>query len=110
MSAFIQVLYIDSEHEARATNIRLAHWNDAATQRSFEAARKWAVPVQQAKYVFDLHNRAGELVDSVSVDDEGFRAITGKEPLSETEYLRIDFAHRKHMRQQLRAMERGAPL
>src|SRR5687767_7454562 len=50
------------------------------TQTGFEKARKVECPKDDACFLADLHNEAGDLMDTVFLNEDGFRALLGEEP------------------------------
>jgi hypothetical protein len=90
MRSFMELIYIDSEEDARQTNMQAQGATDAETWRLFNSYRKHSVDIKQASFLLDYHNRKGDLADTIAIDDVGFTAITGKQPKSDAEYRNID--------------------
>ncbi len=90
MNSFMDLIYIDSEDQARHTGLRRALGSDAATWAEFRQLRRYAVDIKTACFLLDYHNRKGDLCDTIPIDRAGFKAITGQHPGSEAHYRRID--------------------
>lgn len=89
-SSFVEIIYIDSEDNARQTNLRTACNTNAATHAAFRSFRRHAVDIKQARFLLDYHNARGDLSDTIAIDDTGFRAVTGQEPKTDAEYVKLD--------------------
>lgn len=90
MPSFMELIYIDSEDLARQTNLRLALDTDGATWAKFRSLRWYGVDIKAARFLIDYHKANGDTAHTIGIDSDGFRAITGLEPLSDAEYRRID--------------------
>jgi hypothetical protein len=88
--SFIEIIYIDGAHQACQTGLVRSLDTDAETWAEFQSFRQHAVDIKQARFLLDYHNRKGDLGSTIAIDAGGFKAITGKEPKSETEYRKID--------------------
>jgi|SRR6185312_4485530 len=89
MKSYIEIIYIDDEDNGRHTNLELELSTNAETWAAFNGFRKFAVPSGQSKFVLDYHTDRG-LVDTIPIDRGGFIAITGRQPKSDAEYVKID--------------------
>lgn len=90
MSSFMELIYIDIEDQARQTGLRRALDSNAATWAEFRSYRKHSVDIKQARFLLDYHNAKGDLCDTIAIDRDGFKAITGQSPLDDRAYCRID--------------------
>lgn len=93
MSAYMEMIYIDSEHHARKTGIGAEFDTDRLTRLAFESIRRLAVPIETAMFIVDYYEAEGGLTDTIGVTAEGFREITGRDPLDEEDYVRGDAAY-----------------
>ena len=88
--SYMELIFIDSEDQARKTNLALSLPTSAQTWAAFLGYRKFGVDIKQATFLLDYHKGNGDLSDTIAIDDEGFRAITGQEPMPEEAYIQID--------------------
>jgi hypothetical protein len=106
MSAYMEMIFIDSEHQARKTGIGAEFDTDRLTKLAFDSIRHLAVPIETAAFIVDYYDPDGDLADSIAVSREGFREITNQEPLSEQEYLQTDVAYWAKARARMRHARR----
>lgn len=90
MQSFIELIYIDNDEQACHTNLRTAAASNAATLAAFREYKRYGVDIKVAKFLVDYHNAKGDLSDTIAIDADGFRAITGINPLTDEEYRQID--------------------
>lgn len=90
MSAYMEMIYIDSKNQARKTRVGAEFDTDHLTFVAFQSTKRLAVPMETAQFILDYYDPNGDLVDSVPLSAAGFRFITKTEPLTEADYLRID--------------------
>src|SRR5687768_15589524 len=90
MSSYMEMIYIDSEHQARQTGVRAAMESNEETWRAFRSAKRLEVPIDNAAFLLDYHNRRGDLADTICLSAEGFKQITGEPVLTDDEYREID--------------------
>lgn len=90
MSSYMQMIYIDSDGDARQTGVGAAMETNAATRKAFNALRPLAAPFDQAAFLCDYHDRNGDLVDTIAIRRDDFTRITGEPVKSDAEYRRID--------------------
>lgn len=88
--AFMEMIYIDSDENARHTNVRAAMSTDAQTLAAFKQCRRLEVPAASAQFLLDYHDAEGDLVDTIFLDGAGFTAISGERVLTDAEYRAID--------------------
>jgi len=86
----MEMIYIDSDGDARKTNVGAAMESNAATWKAFNMARRFDVGCKKAQFILDYYNRKGDLADTIGLDAAGFVAISGEHPKSEAEYRQID--------------------
>jgi hypothetical protein len=89
-SAYMQMIYIDADGNARHTGVGAAMNSDADTRRAFEALRRLSVDFDEAAFLLDLHEANGDLVDTLAIRKKDFPAITGEAVKSDVDYRRID--------------------
>lgn len=90
MQSYLEFIYIDSDGQACQTNLRTAGATNASTWAAFLSYRRYGVDITVARFLLDYHNAKGDLSDTIAVDADGFRAITGYEPKSDEAYRKID--------------------
>lgn len=88
--SYMELIYIDIEGDARQTGLRRALDTDAATWAEFRSYRRHSVDIKQARFLLDYHNRKGDLGDTIAIDRDGFKAITGHAPKGDADYRKID--------------------
>lgn len=89
-TSFMEMIYIDDSGDARKTDMERACETAADTWAEFNSYRRFSVDIKQAKFLLDYHNRKGDLADTIALDVGGFAAITGRRPLSDAAYRKID--------------------
>ncbi len=90
MQSFMEMIYIDSEDNARHTNIGRSAESNAATWAEFNSYRHLDVGPEKARFLLDYHNSKGDLADTIRLDVSGFITITGERPKSDDVYCAID--------------------
>ena len=88
--SFMELIYIDNDGDARQTGLRRSAGTNAATLAEFRRWRPFGVDINDARFLLDYHNAKGDLSDTIAVDVDGFRAITGLEPGDDEHYRMID--------------------
>lgn len=88
--SFMELIYIDSDDQACQTGLRRSASTNAQTSAEFRRWKFLAVDIKQARFLLDYHNAKGDLSDTIAIDEEGFRAITGQAPKTDAEYRKID--------------------
>jgi hypothetical protein len=102
-AAYMQMIYIDTDGDARHTNVGVAMNSNSETRHAFEALRPLSVDFAMADFLLDLHDANGDLVDTLAIRKEDFPIITGEVVKSDADYRRIDRqywvrARRQHAR------------
>lgn len=90
MSAYMRMIYIDSDRNARHTGVGAAMATDAETRKAFEDARSLSVDFDRADFLLDLLDAAGDLVDTLAIRKEDFESITGEKVQSDAYYRQYD--------------------
>ncbi len=103
--SYMEMIFLDSDDAARKTGVGCECETAAETWAKFRAARSLAVPISEAAFLLDYHNRKGDLADTIALSRDGFELITGERALSEDEYREFD---RKFWDDILRAGSPGA--
>jgi hypothetical protein len=88
--SYMEIIYIDTEDQARKTHLRLSLETDAATWAQFRSYRRYGVNIKHATFLLDYHNRKGDLSDTIALDRYGFEMITGQQPKTDAEYVKLD--------------------
>jgi sugar/nucleoside kinase (ribokinase family) len=90
MTSYMQMIYIDTDGNARHTGVAAAMETNAATRKAFNSHRPFGVPFAQAAFLCDYYDRRGDLVDTIAIRREDFTRITGEPVKSNAQYRRID--------------------
>jgi hypothetical protein len=88
--SYMEMIYIDSDDNARHTNVRCAMETNALTWAAFNSYRHMEVGEKKAQFLLDYHTRDGNLGDTIRLDAAGFAAIANEPILSDAEYRAID--------------------
>lgn len=97
-ASYMEMIYLDSDDQARKTNLHLSLGTDAETWAKFRSFRPYGVDIKHARFLLDYHNRKGDLSDTIALDSYGFELITGEKPKTEKAYRRIDSDFWKEVR------------
>lgn len=90
MASFMEMIFIDSDGDARQTDMRRALETDAGTWAAFRRYKRYSVDLKEAMFLLDYYNRSGDLADTIAIDAAGFTAITGHHPKDDSAYRQID--------------------
>lgn len=90
MQSYMEMIAIDSDDQARHTNVGAAMDSNKATWAAFQSYRHLDVGADCAQFLLDYHNAKGNLADTIRLDATGFKTITGEEPKAEADYRKID--------------------
>ena len=90
MRSYAEIIYIDSDDQARKTDMEHVGETNAATWADFRDLRRFAVDKASARFLLDYYNAKGDLADTIFIDVGGFVAITGSQPKSDAAYRAID--------------------
>lgn len=63
--------------------------NDKATKAMFEELRVIAIPLVRARFMVDLWD-GDNIVDTVGLNDDGFKQVIGRPPKSRAYYKKVD--------------------
>lgn len=90
MQSQMKMIYLGSGDHALQTGLGAIGETNADTWRAFNRARNLAVPIERATFLLDYYNARGNLSDTIALDDDGFRRVTGERVRSATYYQRVD--------------------
>ncbi len=90
MSKYMEMIFIDSENQARLTGVGAEFKTDKLTVNAFESARHFDIGMKECDFILDLHEDNGDLIDSIGVSAGSFAQIAGEPVLSEAQYIAID--------------------
>ncbi len=93
MGRYMQFVFLDSQGAARLTGVGAIFKNDAETTRAFESCRSEALDIRQARFILELHEDNGDLVDSIPVSIRSFSLISGEPFQGEAHYEEYDRNH-----------------
>jgi hypothetical protein len=86
----MEMIFIDSDDQARHTNVGAAMGSNAATWAAFRSYRFFDVGKDRAQFLLDYHNAKGDLAGTIFLDAAGFIAISGEKPKTDADYRQID--------------------
>jgi hypothetical protein len=98
----MEMIYIDSDRQARKTGVGAIMDTPEQTWSAFRSARRLEVPMEDAAFLLDYYNRKGDLSDTIAISREAYTRITGEPVLSEQEYREIDRAFWSDLRVELK--------
>lgn len=90
MSRYMEMVFIDSDGNARQTGVGAEFESDEATTAAFESVRQDTADIKTAPFLLDLHDGDGDIIDTIPISAETYAAVTGEPVLSEAEYIAID--------------------
>lgn len=90
MKSYMQLIYIDSDGDARQTNMEAMRETDAETWAAFRSYRRFAVDFKDARFLLDYHKANGDLADTVALSIRGFEVVTGQPAKTDAAYRKID--------------------
>jgi hypothetical protein len=93
MQSRMEMIYIDSDNQARQTGIGAIFETNAETLAAFRSAKRCDVGHARADFLLDYYNRRGDLSDTIGLTRADFERISGERVLSEAEYREIDAAY-----------------
>lgn len=110
MDCHMEMIYLDSGNNARKTGMIHALGTDDETVARFEAHKALEVERNHAKFLLDLYDASGDIIDTIYLDASGFQAVTGEKPKNDAAYRRTDDAYwtRAQALQKLTKEERKA--
>lgn len=88
--SYMQMIYIDSEDQARHTNVAAAMETNALTWAAFQSYRHLEVSKERAQFLLDYYNAKEELAGTILLDADGFARISGEPVKTDAEYRAID--------------------
>lgn len=89
-NSYMQMIYIDSDDQARHTNVAAAMETNALTWAAFRSYRHLEVSKERAQFVLDYYNAKEELAATILLDADGFARISGESVKTDAEYRQID--------------------
>lgn len=95
---YMQAIYIDDNGDARQTGFGAVMETDTQTVDAFKSAKLHEVPINDARFLIDLHDRNGDLLETIPVGERGYTKVTGEPVLTDEEYVQIDANHWESVR------------
>lgn len=89
-TSYMYMIYIDSDGDARQTNVGAAMDTNAETWAAFNSYRRLDVPSEKAVFLLDYHNAKGDLCETIRIDALAFESLTGEKVKTDAEYRQID--------------------
>ena len=86
----MEMMHLDSENNLRWTDVGAEFDTPELTKEAFESLRQVEVDITDAHYICDLYNDDDEIVESIAINRNTYRTVTGEPLLSEQDYIRID--------------------
>jgi hypothetical protein len=84
------MIYIDDEGNCRLTGAGAEWKTDAETMAAFDSLRETEIPIEQARFLADLHEDNGNLIDTIAISVETFEQVTGQKAKSNQWYVDYD--------------------
>ena len=88
--SFLEIIYLDNDDNARKTDVVAEFDTDEEALEEFNSWRYLSVAKGKARFMLDYYNADGDLTDTLYLDEYGFRTVTGKPVLADSEYQKID--------------------
>ncbi len=104
MQSYMEMIYIDTDDQARHTDVSAAADSNRATWAAFQSYRHLDVGSERAQFLLDYHNAKGDLASTIYLDAKGFTAVSGENPKTDTAYRKID----RNYWTEVRALSRSA--
>ncbi len=89
MSHYVKLIDVRGDGEGFHTGKGVAGKRVAETRRLFEMARRYERPIENGAFLVDLHIK-WDLVDTIVIDEDGYRALMNEEPPTHEECQRYD--------------------
>lgn len=92
MARYMEMTYIDNDGNARLTGVGAEFKTDAETTGAFESVRTKGIDIKdpKARFILDLKEEDGEIIDSLALTVESFESITGEKAMSDRHYVNYD--------------------
>lgn len=90
--SLMEMIYIDSDRQARKTNVGAIMDTPMETWLAFLSAKRLDVGLEGGEFLLDYYNRKGDLADTIALSRRSFERITGQKALTDAEYREIDRA------------------
>lgn len=89
-SGYVEIIYIDSNEDARKTGMGAvgATWEE--TRRCFNVACSQQCDIESAEFLCDLHDTDGDIIETVGLTRSAVEWITGETAKSDDEYVAYD--------------------
>lgn len=99
MSHYVELIDIreDGKEHCYMTGKGVAGKYLRDTRRLFEMARPYEKPFDDGAFLVDLHVR-WDLVDTIVIDEDGYRALMNEEPPTHEECVRYDAEYHEQQR------------
>lgn len=86
----MEMVYIDDTGNARLTGVGAMMGTDSETTAAFESVRSSEVDIKAARFILDLHESNGDIVDSIAITASTFSGVSGEAVKSDAEYVAYD--------------------
>jgi len=90
MSRYMETLYLGSGNDGYKTLVGAEFESSEETTQAFESFKVISVDIKIAEFLLDLKEDDGTIIETIGLDSEGYKNITGKPVLREEEYCEID--------------------
>lgn len=92
MTMYLEMTYIDDDGNARLTGVGAEFKTDSETKAAFERVRSQSVDIKNldAKFILDLREDDGEIVDSLAITKKTFESVTGEKSMRDQFYVDYD--------------------
>lgn len=90
MSRYMETLYLGYGNDGYKTLVGAEFETSEETTQAFESAKNLSVDIKVAEFLLDLKEDDGTIIETIGLDSNGYKNITGQQVLSEEEYCEID--------------------
>lgn len=87
----VEIIYIDSNGDARKTGLGAAGATWDETLECFAAAKAQQCDTKEAEFLCDLHDKEGDIIETVGLSRRSVEQISGEVAKSDDEYVRFDY-------------------
>ncbi|MBA7559122.1 hypothetical protein ES708_00735 [subsurface metagenome] len=100
MKRYMEMIYIDDKGDARLTGIGAMFETDDETTVAFESIRAKELDIKnpKAKFIVDLWEKNGSIVDSIAIDVPTFESVSGEKFQGNQHYVDYDVKKNAELR------------
>jgi len=87
---YMNMIYIDDDENARLTGVGAMMESDEDTTNAFKLVKASEVDIKDARFILDLHEDNGDIVDSIAIIALTFSKVSGEIVKPDAEYVDYD--------------------